>query len=246
MTKLKIRQHLRRPSAYEAVAIGLAAMGLGGVAYATIPAPDGTITACIDREDSSMRVIDAPTRKCSTHDETTLRWNQTGPQGPQGERGPQGVQGPDGPKGADGGKGADGARGPEGPRGPDGPQGPKGDAGPATNPAFQAEAMSDEIGHTTRTTTTLATIDVPAGRYALEANMSLHNADGDIQDYTCALVGGTFTDGLISRHDALPGSGYGSLSLAVATTVAAPGPLKVECNGFKLFVHGTLTATAIL
>jgi hypothetical protein len=221
---------------YEAVAIGLAAMGLGGVAYATIPAADGTITACIDSDEGRLRMIDAPTTKCATPSETTLRWNQTGPKGAQGERGPQGVQGPIGPKGGDG---------PQGPQGPRGVQGPKGDPAPATLPTFRARMISDEIGHTGRTTRTLAEIDVPAGRYALRADMSLHNSDGDIQDYTCTLVGGTFTDGLVSRNDAFPGGAYGYLSLAAATTVTTAGPLKVDCNGFKLFVRGTLTAMQI-
>jgi hypothetical protein len=238
---MRIRKHLRRPSVYEAVAIGLAAMGLGGVAYATIPAGDGAITGCYSREDGDLRVIDAPAKTCSKK-ETTLRWSQTGPQGPQGERGPIG---PDGPKGGDGARGPEGPQGPKGNDGGLGPQGPKGDAGPASLPAFHVLGFSDEIGHSSRTTTTLATLNVGPGRYALHADMEVHNADGDVQDYSCSITGGTFTAGRTGRSDGIAGGGYRFLSLAAATTVGAAGPLTVACNGFKLFVNGTLTATQI-
>jgi hypothetical protein len=85
-----------------------ALVGVGyGVAYASIPAPDGTITSCYTKSTGAMRVIDPTTASCKTG-ETKLTWTQQGTAGPQGPAGPQG---------------ATGATGPQGPAGPTGPSG---------------------------------------------------------------------------------------------------------------------------
>src|SRR3954462_55829 len=74
----------------------LAALGAGAaVAFAAIPAPDGTIHACIDPASTppgAVRIIDDATRACAAG-ETPLSWSQTGPAGPPG---PQGDPGPAG------------------------------------------------------------------------------------------------------------------------------------------------------
>lgn len=128
-------------------ATSISAVGLlgGGVAYATNPSPSGTAyTACLTKgeEHSSLyNVTTNGTPRCHGRD-TTISWNQTGPQGPQGltgAQGPQGVKGDTGAtgpaalKGDTGAAGPAGAAGPVGPVGPTGatgPQGPKGSAGP--------------------------------------------------------------------------------------------------------------------
>lgn len=69
--------------------------GAAGIAFASIPAPDGTIDGCYKTSapgQGALAVIDsAATCPSGT---TALNWNQTGPQGPAGPAGPQGPSGP--------------------------------------------------------------------------------------------------------------------------------------------------------
>lgn len=95
---------------------------LGVIAYAAIPDASGIIHGCYKQNSGGLRVIDIDVEECSPDSETSLQWNQTGPQGPVGPVGPQGPAGP---------QGAQGFTGPQGPAGPTGPQGPVGPAGPA-------------------------------------------------------------------------------------------------------------------
>src|SRR5262249_22044325 len=103
-------------------------------ALATIPASDGTISACYGKSGGALRIIDPTVSKCATL-EQPLTWNQigpkgaVGPQGPKGDAGPQGPKGDpgqQGPKGDSGAQGASGLQGDPGPAGADGPQGPQG------------------------------------------------------------------------------------------------------------------------
>jgi len=66
----------------------------GGIAYASIPAANGVISGCYDKNGGTLRVIDAPGTTCNSAKELPLTWNQTGPQGPQGAKGDTGPQGP--------------------------------------------------------------------------------------------------------------------------------------------------------
>jgi len=58
-----------------------AALALAGDAAASIPAADGTITACYHKAFGALRVVDAPARRCLPH-ERTLTWSQSGGAGP--------------------------------------------------------------------------------------------------------------------------------------------------------------------
>ena len=110
------------------------AAAAGGIAWATIPAPNGVITACYQKNNGQLRVVDG-SESCNPS-ELALQWNQTGPQGvpgPQGSRGPTGPQGLAGKDGATGAMGATGARGTTGERGPVGPTGAAAEA-PVTPP----------------------------------------------------------------------------------------------------------------
>jgi hypothetical protein len=100
------------------VAIVVAGLA-GGVAYATIPDAGRVIHACYFNRIGTVRIIDAPTQQCTAF-ETSIQWNQAGPQGPVG---PQGAAGAAGPQGA---------QGPPGPQGLTGPQGAAGKDGGAT------------------------------------------------------------------------------------------------------------------
>lgn len=102
------------------IAVGAAAfaVGLGIIAYASIPDANGVIHGCYKRASGALRVIDEGVAQCDAN-EIPLTWNRTGLVGPAGPQGPQGLQGPQGPAG------------PQGPSGPEGPQGPEGPPGPA-------------------------------------------------------------------------------------------------------------------
>jgi hypothetical protein len=59
-----------------------------GVAYASIPAADGTIHGCYKNSTGMLIAIDSAASCPSGY--TALNWSQTGPQGPAGATGPQG------------------------------------------------------------------------------------------------------------------------------------------------------------
>lgn len=109
---------------------------IAAAAVAAIPSAEGTISACYDLKLGIVRVIDAPTQKC-TKFEKAISWNQRGPAGAPGVAGPAGADGVAGSAGADGAVGPvgpAGAAGEKGPGGVDGAQGPAGPSG-ATGPA---------------------------------------------------------------------------------------------------------------
>jgi len=70
------------------------ALVMGGIAYASIPGPDGVIHGCY-LTNGNLRVIDSAA-SCKSN-ETSLNWNQQGVTGPSG---PTGATGPTGPTGA--------------------------------------------------------------------------------------------------------------------------------------------------
>jgi collagen triple helix repeat protein len=121
-----------RKTLFAAVAgAAVAAAAAGGIAWATIPAPNGVITACYQKNNGQLRVVD--TGESCSPSELTVQWNQTGPQGSRGPTGPQGLAGRDGAKGANGETGPKGTTGERGPAGPPGPTGAAG-AVPLTPP----------------------------------------------------------------------------------------------------------------
>lgn len=101
------------------------ALGIGGIAYATIPSSSGVYTACVWKGLGTIRLIDPSLsssnfRSHCTSFEQQVTWNQTGPPGQQGApgaTGPSGPQGSAGQAGATGQQGATGASGPTGPAG---------------------------------------------------------------------------------------------------------------------------------
>ncbi len=80
---------LIRP-AVVALAIVGALLVAGGIAYATIPDSSGVIHGCYQKNQGTLRVIDAGTAQTCSSSETALNWSQTGPQGAQGPPGPTG------------------------------------------------------------------------------------------------------------------------------------------------------------
>jgi hypothetical protein len=100
-----------------------AALVMGGIAYASIPGPDGVIHGCY-LTNGNLRVIDSAA-SCKSN-ETPLTWSQHGPTGPQGPAGPPGATGPQGPAGPQGTTGDTGPTGATGATGATGPPGPAG------------------------------------------------------------------------------------------------------------------------
>lgn len=118
------------------VVAGFAILGLPSNSAAQIPAPDGSIYACVRTVGNAANTrIVGPNEACGPN-EIRVKWSvagspgPSGPQGPQGAPGPQGPSGPPGPQGPQGVTGATGAQGPSGPQGPSGAQGPAGPSGP--------------------------------------------------------------------------------------------------------------------
>jgi hypothetical protein len=75
-------------------AIVLSLFALGGIAWASIPGPDGVIHGCYKNSNpaqGAVIVVDH-TASCPSG-YTTLNWSQTGPTGPAGPTGPQGPAG---------------------------------------------------------------------------------------------------------------------------------------------------------
>lgn len=84
---------MRRNLAIFATVAAVLLLG-GGIAYASIPGPDGVIHGCYKSSNpaqGAVIVIDH-TASCPSG-YTALNWNQTGPQGPAGTNGTNGTDG---------------------------------------------------------------------------------------------------------------------------------------------------------
>jgi Collagen triple helix repeat (20 copies) len=109
MARLRNRRRLK----WLAAAAFLVCAGIAAGAVTAIPGPGGVITACYQKVNGQLRVVDSAS-DCHPS-ENALTWSQTGPTGATGATGPTG---------------ATGATGPTGPRGPTGPKGSTGPTGP--------------------------------------------------------------------------------------------------------------------
>jgi hypothetical protein len=73
--------------------VAFAALSLvASAAYASIPAGNGTISACKDAK-GALKVIDAEAGQTCGPNQQPLSWNQQGPAGPQGPAGISGYSG---------------------------------------------------------------------------------------------------------------------------------------------------------
>jgi len=88
----RLASHARRNLvAYVALVAALAAVG--GVAYSSIPDPQGVIHGCYDNTTGALRVIDTAGPDVCRGGETALDWNQQGQPGPTGHTGLPGPPG---------------------------------------------------------------------------------------------------------------------------------------------------------
>ena len=128
-----------------AIGFACAALSLGAVTYANA-ASNGTLKACANKTTGMMRYISKGSCKKT---ETSLSWNQIGPQGPSGSSGAAGAKGDTGAAGAKGDTGAAGAAGAAGAKGDTGaavavttttvPSQRVGDIGPGGGPIFYVD-----------------------------------------------------------------------------------------------------------
>ena len=84
------------------VASAAAALVVGGIAWAQIPATNGVITGCYNNKSGALRVIDTSKTTCVAKTETQLEWNQQGVAGATGATGATGANGSNGAPGASG------------------------------------------------------------------------------------------------------------------------------------------------
>jgi hypothetical protein len=211
-----------------AAAVAMCVLLGGGVAWAAIPAADGTITACyLNRPDSddpqgSLRVVDAPSQ-CRSN-EAALSWNQQGPVGPPG---PQGEPGPVGAQGLAGDQGEPGAPGPVGPAGPAGPTGPAG----ISRARFVPLAWLDNLERSM-----VAFVDdLPAGNYLLHAAVTITGQDDVFWD--CEIrhngnwIAGSHT---VTGQQGSSGPQGGSMSMMGGAALVTDGePIWVVCDAFE-------------
>lgn len=145
------------------VVAGVLAAVAASVSYAAIPSLNGTISACLDAK-GTLKVIDVDAGGSCAANNQLLAWNQTGPQGnpgPQGQQGAQGAQGEQGPQGA-----------------------------PGPSDAY-FRRVADVVIPGLYLERTIATVDLPAGKYVILASVRLHNPLAWMK-HKCSLTAGTY------------------------------------------------------
>ncbi|MGO9763653.1 MAG: hypothetical protein ACLP1Q_20565 [Solirubrobacteraceae bacterium] len=209
----RIRRH--RPSpALAAVTVALLA-ALGGVAWASIPGPEGIIHGCYGKHGGQLRVIDTTAGGKCRHKEAALNWDETGPPGPRGGRGATGPRGAAGPLGAAGASGSAGAQGPS-------------NAYSASETAAFALAGGERD---------VLSLNLPAGRYVVSASVNVANTDATNEGpetATCVIndvpvstaeASGTATIPFVSGLDASE-----TVPLDGTWRLSAPETLELSCT----------------
>lgn len=222
----------------------------GGVAFASIPGADGTITGCYTTRagvfdaKGTVRVVEAAS-DCRTS-ETVLRWNekgQPGPAGPVGLTGPEGPQGEPGEPGEPGQDGADGQQGLQGLPGEPGQDGADGQAEShvwfAQQPAGFIELRGEE---------TIVSVDVPPGSYRVDGRLDFRAAVNSGAIVYCDIAGALgahYVAGMI--QDGKIGEASQPLELTVAL-VHSGGPIDLKCDtglDWGFVWAGTLLVTQV-
>jgi hypothetical protein len=246
------------------------ALAITTSAFASIPDPGGVIHGCYEKN-GHLTVIDS-SDACKSN-QTSLNWNQTGPQGPQGAKGDTGPPGPTGPQGSKGDTGAVGLQGPQGLKGdtgaagPQGVQGPAGAAGPAgvTNAYTTSAAGNQEIAAIGQSPTQLLSLQLPAGSYVIEVSAQFFNgADLAYQDntrfFSCYSQGAFgYRTSLMGLESDWPFPQPDASAIAseadwhTVASLSAPATVDFSCGAtsggtdqsFVYFVRGRLTAIPV-
>jgi hypothetical protein len=216
-------------------AASVSAVGLlgGGLAYATTGSSGTIYTACLSQGNHALYNIttDGTTPNCRGND-TTITWNQTGPQGAQG---PAGVPGPQGAKGDTGAPGPAGPAGPAGltgDTGATGPQGPQGPQGPA-GPTMHVETIWSTIAFTPATATVRAWAACPTGWTATGGGYQLGTDGNDDGGEAEQHIEVTASFPSVGGYDVTPGTPAPGWGVIVKTTPSSTGGMYVyaQCMG---------------
>lgn len=141
-----------------------AALVLGGAGIAHSQTDAVTIFACVDKTTGALRLPPPTAPKVCGSNETSITWNQEGPQGATGATGVQGDTGAQGPQGLPGPKGDTGAQGPKGNTGATGAQG---QAGPQGLPGVSGMQVVTANGPSSNANLQVVTATCPAGKKAI-------------------------------------------------------------------------------
>jgi hypothetical protein len=204
---------------YRAVFVIPAVLALvlaGGIAFAAIPAANGTITGCY-KANGSLRVIDVEAGHTCSSTEQQLAWNQTGPQGAQGIQGPEGPEGP---------------QGPAGPQGPPGPQGPSG----ALGDLFHSQRFTTLENYAGQEVV-VPLGSLPAGSYSLDlaVHASAGAGPGSLPDRDLFCVFGTPQTNFTASQTTFPslavnGNGFTVMPMLARLTVTESTQIVVRCS----------------
>jgi hypothetical protein len=219
------------------MALAVAGVVAGGIAFATIPDGSGVIHACYTKSGGSLRVIDSSVTSCGQN-ETALTWNNVGPRGPQGLPGPQGPVGPAGPQGPEG------ATGPAAPQGPAGPEGAQGPAGPSGDGGHAYFTFVENIGGLDFPGRDILHLDVPAGSYVINASIGARNVVDTAEIMTCSLsTGDANSVALTTVGDDAFGD---TIPLQDVLVTNSPATITVHCRSFGVNVdRADLTAVKV-
>ncbi len=184
--------------------VGVVMLLVAGGGYA-LASGGNSITLCVSKDGGGVYKA----KKCQKGD-SKLTFSKRGPAGPKGARGSQGPQGTQGTPGTQGVPGTPGTPGAPGAPGP-------------------SNAYSD-LGTTTALTgtgdTTLATVNLPAGRYILNASGTMSDATDASETVRCDLLVPPSTTPITSEYGETtttvfqePIAVTGAVTLTTASTV---------------------------
>lgn len=248
-------RHLSKSSlAVAAIAITISLAS--GAAWATIPDSSGIIHGCYQTANGRLKVIDTDLGQTCSPSESSLSWNQTGPQGPPGPQGPAGAKGATGPQGLAGPPGPQGDQGAPGQQGPTGPSGPT-DVWSAS--AYGNGFNNPDNGHTLGSINggaDLVHVTVPPGSYTISGKAIVINEDSDNEGEFCELKNGTGgnapdldrTDTILQGEGLLPSPPQQKavVSLQATATFTDEATITLRCSGADSNAdQAALTATKV-
>jgi len=202
------------------IGFGCAALSLGAVTYVSASS-DKTIKACANKKTGAMRYISKGACKKT---ETSLSWNQIGPQGSPGAPGPAGINGTAGAKGDPGTVGLKGDTGAAGASAPTGftarsvcgPNGTSlctiGAQGPGGGTIFFVDSNNEIVeydyleGAPTNSCVYLCTWSTPTTKCGTSANQNCQDSyisdAGDALNHVAIGTGKHATSMITARHQA--------------------------------------------
>jgi hypothetical protein len=234
-----------------AVAAGVTvALVAAGVAYATIP-NGGVYTACAQKTNGALRLIDPSAGQSCGQSETQVTWNQTGP-GQTGGTGATGNTGATGATGATGGNGNDGKNGATGATGNDGQDGAPGATGPTGPPGKDGSNGQDgapgATGPTGATGVTGATGAPGGGPTGQDAVTAYGTGSLTTTSFTFASVPGLSATVNVPANSVMYLSTNGGITFAQAASSASASVIVdvvLEVDG-SVLPHGAFQRVSVL